>query len=534
MRHPESQRFWQINPEPGMGLTTPPGATPGANYTPTQDLVETFSETKDPEEMKEAYKQLLQRQTAKVAPKTTDEMIANDREMVMTTAGPMPRKQANATQGMSIMLRPENEAQLKAQQAAAAAKEPGFVGQKYMTMGGRPAKFSRADIAREKAMAVRRRGQAMGFAGVRDKLNRDMQQQTFSWMAEAAGEQAAAGIAASNAKVEYEAAAKSVDRGRKQLDALKIDPDRYWRNMPSSQKTLMRIGLFFGGLAEGLSGGRLKSAAMTMLMAAQGRDMDAQKQNMRKLLTSVQMDSKDRDRLMTRFDAQEKRREVSGLRVMQLQLSRMGLKETRLGHKEKYAELVNAIDQRVLDVLRQSRGGGGRRVPTFEYKLHKETQARKDVMSHGAMLKAGTGKAAAGRGKQALEEAEEILPDMEKRYYAMPKSALLGKLDWTGELQDYERIRKRLSVALWRMFDSGKLSDKDMDVAMDSFLPAGKWGTIPKYRAAYGKAFTSLKTFLSGARKRMERGAAYSTPAQAKAAMRVKWLAKGLSTKDTD
>jgi len=456
--------------------------------------------------------------------------------------------QQDMAYGVKVKVPPAGGAQ--GQQGGAQGQQGGlslgadqpFTGQRMMSVGGTPGKYSRADVQREGALASRQRGEAAVFAQQRDDFTRDVIQQTYGWVQAAQNEQAAAGTEAGAARDQYLRASQAIQRNRQILDKMQIDPDRHWNNMPESQKVLTRIGLIFGGLAEGLSGGRVKNAAAVALNNAIERDMQAQNTNMKKMLQSIDLDERDRSAMWTRWQAGEQRRRQAGLGVMQLQLSRAGLMEKRLGIKEQYAGLVNQVDQHMLDVMRQTRGSGGRKVQTPEYEdyrkakmmtLAADLQLRNQVAV--AQAKGGAGGKKRERGEDALQEAESMLPEMEKRFYNMPLSSHLGKWDWSGMGPQYDRLRKRMSAGLWRMFDSGKLSDSDMQIAMDSFFPGKEMGAVPgplkaTYRVAGGQAFTSLRGFLARARARMEAGEGFTVSRERRDAIREEWTSRGLAT----
>jgi len=342
---------------------------------------------------------------------------------------------------------------------------------------GRPGKYSKRDVALEAALGARRKAQYGGAALGRSAIAGQMIEQTAGWLSEARNESMQAGMDVDNASAKYQAAAKSLQGSRADLERFKVDPDRYWKSMPQSQQLLTRLGLFLGGLAEGLTGGKVKSAAMQMLLAAEGRDMQAQRMDFQKLLRKVNLDERQQDAMLKRYDAAEQKRHVTGLRVMQLQLSRMGLMEKRLGHKEKYAELINGVDQYLLGVVRQSRGtGGGKKVnpyamAQFQSNLKTEQQAKLLALKTAGAKKKGE------RGEKAIDEALRWAPKILEWWDS--GKAWRGDWDWSteGVGQNYKAVRTMLSVSLWRLFDSGKLSDFDMKKAEESFFPDPVWTT---------------------------------------------------------
>lgn len=431
---------------------------------------------------------------------------------------------ADLQHGMRLRVPPAGGQGAAGGAGGGAQGEAPFSGQKYMSVGGTPAKYSKADVAREQAFAGRRKGEVAGFAQARDTLTRDIIQQSVGWMQAAQNEQLAAGQEAGAAKVEYERASGSIRRNRAILDKMQIDPERYWKQMPASQQVLSRIALFFGGLAEGLSGGRVRNAAAVALQQAAQRDMEAQSANMRKLISTIDMDDRDRQAMWTRWQAGEARRRQAALAVMQLQVSRAGLMEKRLGLKEQYAGLVNSIDQHMLDVLRESRGRGGRKVPTPEYALDLQTRAKERLMkaAHGYKMEelGMRGKGAAGtRGDEGVQDAIQSIDIMQKSFNNGAWKSV-GGINFSDAASDYEQKRGLLGLSLWRMFDSGKLSDADMKMAFSLFFPNAKVALIPGANEVASRQFGRLKSWLT--RRAMASGT-YKTPASVREAYKGAW-----------
>lgn len=466
---------------------------------PDEGLIQRYLSSATPEEGAEAQAELQRRDAAKRAQAQGSQAGDPGGLTVVPGGGYQPTPVVNAQNSTRVLTRNPAADFLGMGEGGGQQQDQGFTGQKYMSMGGTPAKYSRADIAREGALAGRMKGQTAGFMEARDKFTRDTIQQSFGWLQAANNEQTAAGLEAGVAKQEYQRASQSITRNRAILDKMQIDPDRYWKTLPESQKVLNVIGLIFGGLAEGLSGGRVKNAAAQAIQAAQQRDMAAQSANMKKMITMIDMSERDRSHLWSRWEAGEAKRRQAGLAVMQLQLSRAGLMEKRLGIKEQYAGLVNSIDQHMLDVMRQSRGSGGRKVPTPEYALELDKQKmkygselRQQEIATAAGLKAGKGKAGDTRGDQGVQNAIAEIPRM-KSLFSDPKVAL-GDLSEGGA--EYKMKRGLLGLSLWRMFDSGKLSDADMKMAFSLFFPPATYSITPGMRGPALERFDRLEKWL--------------------------------------
>jgi hypothetical protein len=541
MRHPESQRFYQSSGGGPLGPVAPqvgPVAVPGPNP------------DDPPWQNRDEWMRLKKQGLAPLPTSAMPPDSMSDRDLLSyyrsgSAQDVLPTIQSRAGQyGLEgKRLTVPGAAGAGAQPNPYAMTSKPFTGQQYMSVGGTPGKYSKADVQREGALASRQRGQAAVFAQQRDAFTKDMVQQSYGWIQAAQNEQKAAGAEAATARDEYLKASRAIQTNRARLEKMEIDPDRYWKNLPESQKVLNVIGLIFGGLAEGFSQGRVKNAAAAAIKNAQERDMAAQNANMKKMIQTIDMDDRDRASMWGRWQAGEARRRAASLLVMQTQLSRAGLMEKRLGIKEQYAGIINQLDAHMLDVLRQSRGRGGRMVETPEYKLELEKQK----MTHGADLQLrnqsevarikATGTAAKkDRGENAIQKARAALPRLREMYENMP--LIKGDYDTSGISQAYERERTRTSIGLWRMFDSGKLSDFDMVTAMKVFFPKAKWGNsleqtlVPALdlKEAHGRAFNDVETFLNEAETRVNQGIQYRIPPERKEQIRRLWLANGMAT----
>jgi len=78
-------------------------------------------------------------------------------------------------------------------------------------------------------------------------------------------------------------------KSRQDFLKLKVDPERYIKNMPTLQRITTVIASALGGLAEGLSSGAVKNNTLKMLDAAITRDIGAQKANIAQSLQALKM-----------------------------------------------------------------------------------------------------------------------------------------------------------------------------------------------------------------------------------------------------
>jgi hypothetical protein len=416
--------------------------------------------------------------------------------VVTPPAGPGPNR------ARLFLPKPGAVAQGLAPQGGAPPAETPFAGPKYMTTGGAPAKYSKADIARERGLAGRMKEQAGGFLQAREEMNRDARGQAFAWLQEARAEQFGAGRLAEETRQEYTRAGQSVERARRMLDGMQIDPNRVWNQMTAGQRVMHKIGVAFGAIAQGLSGGRLKNAAVEAMDKAVQQDIGAQRQNMTNAINQLQVSARQRAHLFKVWDRQEERARLSGLQVMKIQASRMGLQEQNLGLREKWAGVVNGLDQHINDVLRQSRGRGGRRAETFAYKLHLQTQAQKELIGargkeqlRVASARAGMRRGKEERGDRGVKLAIAQLPHL-KKLFLRRAWASVGGVAFTEDAAEYDQKRALLGLSLWRLFDSGKLSDADRVEAYSRFVPNAKLAGVPGARSSYAKNFDKTRTWL--------------------------------------
>lgn len=501
MRHPDSQRFYQSDPFggggggagiPEMGIEYPPAPAPGA-----APLI--FRGQTDYDRRRAANEPLPVHPNAMTDKQLTAAWKAGK-------LGPeglryLQQRVANLKGGAT----PQDMEYGAKVKVPAPGGEPGEGGgwpavprpPEMIRTPGRAGKYSRADVQRFGGLAERRKAQAVGFMGLRDKITQDLMEQTKGWLWEARAEQQAAGLESSQAREKYTKAAKSLAASREQLASLKIDPDRYWRNMPSSQKTLWRLRLFFGGLAEGFSDGRLKSAAMQMLMGAQKRDMEAQRINYQKLVQQAGLDERAQDVALRMYDKSEMRRRMSGLQVMKLQLSRMGLQEKQLGHKERYADLINGVDAQMYEILRQSRGTGGglKQNPLFAkwYQAQLDKEKTREALQAKAQFEVGGGKG--DRGEEGARNAIGQIDSMIKSYKGKAWATVFGQ-PLTDDAADYMQKKGLLGLSLWRMFDSGKLSDSDREQAYKLFFPDARRALWERTKGIDVRQMLRLKVWL--------------------------------------
>ncbi len=88
---------------------------------------------------------------------------------------------------------------------------------------------------------------------------------------------------ARQAEAEHAASRKAIDGRMAKVDQLnselastKVDPQRFWRTQHPVQSIMSVLGVALGGLAEGISGGKIKSRALEMLNSQIDRDIHAQ------------------------------------------------------------------------------------------------------------------------------------------------------------------------------------------------------------------------------------------------------------------
>lgn len=82
-----------------------------------------------------------------------------------------------------------------------------------------------------------------------------------------------------------QASRADLDGMQKSIMDTKIDPNRFWNNLDTGQRVQAGIALALGGLAQGVSGGKVSNAAADTIQNSISRDIDSQKVDLGKKQT---------------------------------------------------------------------------------------------------------------------------------------------------------------------------------------------------------------------------------------------------------
>jgi len=135
----------------------------------------------------------------------------------------------------------------------------------------------------------------------------------------------------------YSSLLKQVDAEKERhkqlfLDAYStgVDPQRFWSQMPTTNKVIGLLAVAMGGFTEGFTQGRVKNRALNVLQRAIDRDVAAQKSNIAQRINALNLSGKQRQYLTGRLDKVEDNLRVNIEKQLNLRMQGLALQEKRL------------------------------------------------------------------------------------------------------------------------------------------------------------------------------------------------------------
>ena len=306
-----------------------------------------------------------------------------------------------------------------------------------------------------------------------------------------------------------------------------VDPDRYWDNADIGKKMAYITAAADAGAAAGFMG-RAGGANPILTMASRMivADINAQKSNIafaagrrgevRGLLGSLQRQVKDigtAEALTYKRLAMDTSDRLKGIALQSSSPSLKARAEAAAGALDQKAMqmgnqaaamMADRISQTTQRVPFRAGGAGGKKKDDFEQRKY---DALAGLNRLGEFIK--------------LADASWV----EALKFAAPR-------DISARAEQYTTTRTTTALAVWKMFDNGKLSDQDLRVALTLLKP--KWTMIHSWTRRPAKAnLAEMRRRLTAGRKlkaAMHSGKTYDTSAKAKAALKVQWREQGLPT----
>jgi len=306
-----------------------------------------------------------------------------------------------------------------------------------------------------------------------------------------------------------------------------VDPDRYWDNADIGKKMAYITAAADAGAAAGFMG-RAGGANPILAMASRMivADINAQKSNIafaagrrgevRGLLGSLQRQVKDigtAEALTYKRLAMDTSDRLKGIALQSSSPSLKARAEAAAGALDQKAMqmgnqaaamMADRISQTTQRVPFRAGGAGGKKKDDFEQRKY---AALAGLNRLGDFIK--------------LADASWV----EALKFAAPR-------DISARAEQYTTTRTTTALAVWKMFDNGKLSDQDLRVALTLLKP--KWTMIHSWTRRPAKAnLAEMRRRLTAGRKlkaAMHSGKTYDTSAKAKAALKVQWREQGLPT----
>lgn len=253
-------------------------------------------------------------------------------------------------------------------------------------------------------------------------------------------------------KDEYQDASDAYARAQDHVRAAKVDPDRYLRNMSGFTRAMYVIGAAFSGAA----GPRYLALSQRMLTSAIQRDISAQRINAANAIRNLQLSGQQKKQLWKQWQAGEKDRVQTTMRVAQLQLQKAALDSKDVATREKYQQAALNIDKQLAMAKEKTRA----KSTTVKTKGGRQALAMPRVISRSK----GAGKPPPTKLIEGVAAAKSAL-DLSRRLQAEIKKKGYGYMSRHIPNTDANRLKKQylvpLAVALRNAKESGVMTDKD-------------------------------------------------------------------------
>ena len=323
------------------------------------------------------------------------------------------------------------------------------------------------------------------------------------------------------------------DAARDRFQKLKIDPNRFVKNMTGTQHVLSTIADAMATLAEGLTRGRIKNNTGKMLQMAIDRDIAAQRSNMASQLQALKLSEGQMKTAWGKWRAHEGDLRKAGLDLAVMNLGAKAAQAKGVAQIEAYRMAISKLDKernrldsdpKVVTKVKVKKkqaviAGTGRYADPNKLTQMKDpvkksfidgAATRHMLEKLGSRLEAGKGMSAAGLIKMKLWWTKNKFTESQRQALALKMSR-----DWNGG-RPTDQDTKRIVGLIPGPGDTWDMARKKIRYLRDihnhrmrtamSFYPSGKYDTRALERLwGKSKRTTSRASSLSRLRKKSAR-----------------------------
>lgn len=225
---------------------------------------------------------------------------------------------------------------------------------------------------------------------------------------------------------DYRATVADLKRARDELRDMNVDTGRFWNTMPTAQKVLLAFGNMLGEAGETASGGKVVNEVGRWMAKAVDRDIEDQREAIKRKMDEVNMTAKERDTLWRQWSESEQQIRAASKAAYEMELGRLNLATDDVRLKAEFSKAI-----------RDSRQGEAEAA-------HGEKVASQDQVTRTKSYSSGGGGGAAAGGGAESEKLQFL--QLARRHLGEMKSlvdANGGKVPVIGaDAVKYEKLRK--------------------------------------------------------------------------------------------
>jgi hypothetical protein len=243
---------------------------------------------------------------------------------------------------------------------------------------------------------------------------------------------------------------ESIDKKIKEINQMRVDPNRYWNNQSTGQKILAAIGMALGAYSQSLTGSR--NVAMDVIN--QQIEIDIQEQRDQRKLAVDEVNALRADYWRSVNNKLDTMRFQSLDNARKAQIANMK-NQIQMRSQEFSQQAQQLAQQRALAIRAEA---GGDLPPEVVAGLSKEDRKRY-VPGYGLAKDAEVAK----KTTAALESAEAIMDNVKQIENLFAKHGTREVLD-RGAVAAEESARRGMQLQLKELFNLGVLNGPDLDL----------------------------------------------------------------------